>query len=532
LSVEAIESTPLPTQRQAITVAKAAGLIMAGQVASRLLGFARDAVTAALFGRTGATDAFFAAQTVSQTVYDLLVGTTITAALIPIFSEHADEDDLSELWRIASVIITLGVLLLSVMAAILIVFAPAVMGITVNFSQGTDQQLAVQLARIVMPSFIFLGLSGIVTSLLYSMRNFMYSAFCVAALNGAVVLSAVLFHRQLGVASLAAGMVAGSLLMLLLQLPPLVRARMRFRFSLNLRHPEVRRIGKLCLPVAGFMFVTIVQIIIDRRLASQTGAGNISAMQYATKIVQLPLGLISTALGVAILPTLSRHALQPGLEQYKAVLSRGLKFVLALIVPMTVLVLALNNQVLALVYQHGQYTAADRQVTSLALYLYAPELPFAAMDYLLIAAFYAMKNTLVPAAIGALGVAIYLVIALPLVGTLGFPALVIANTMKDSLHGLILLVLLWRQVGGLRGYTLGESALKLAAAGAAMAVAALVGAHVIGSVTSLDTFSGQVLQLAVAGAVGLAVYVGAAAAMRVDEVNMAWKFLTARLRPA
>ncbi|MBV8087671.1 MAG: murein biosynthesis integral membrane protein MurJ, partial [Chloroflexi bacterium] len=307
---------------------------MAGQIASRVLGFARDAVTAALFGRTGATDAFFAAQTVSQTMYDLLVGTTITAALIPIFSGHADEDDLTDLWHIASVVITIGILLLSAAAAVLVMFAPAVMGVTVDFTEGTDQQLAVQLARIVMPSFIFLGLSGIVTSLLYSMRNFVYSAFCVAALNGAVVISAVMFHRQLGVASLAAGMVTGSVAMVALQLPPLLKARMRFRLSLDLNHPEVRRIGKLCLPVVGFMFVTIAGIIIDRRLASQTGAGNISAMQYATKIVQLPLGLISTALGVAILPTLSRHANEPGREQYKAVLSRGLKLVLALILPM------------------------------------------------------------------------------------------------------------------------------------------------------------------------------------------------------
>src|SRR5581483_346822 len=154
--------------------------------------------------------------------------------------------------------------------------------------------------------------------------------------------------------------------------------------------------------------------------------------------VQLPLGLISTALGVAILPTLSRHALEPGLEQYKAVLSRGLKLVLALILPMTVAVLALNNQILAVVYQHGQYTAADRQVSAVALYLYAPELPFAAVDYLLISAFYALKNTFIPALVGVIGVGVYLLVAVPLVGRLGFPALVIANTLKDSLHGLIL----------------------------------------------------------------------------------------------
>jgi putative peptidoglycan lipid II flippase len=513
-------------------VAKAAGLIMAGQVASRVLGFARDAVTAALFGQTGATDAFFAAQTVSQTVYDLLVGTTITAALIPIFSQHADEEDLSELWRIASVVITLGALLLAGLAALLVIFAPEVMGVTVRFKDADNQQLAVELARIVMPSLIFLGLSGIVQSLLYSMRNFVYSAFCVAAFNGAVVASAIVLHRQLGVASLTAGMVAGSLIMLAIQLPPLVRVRMRFRPSLNLKHPEIRRIGKLYLPVAAGMVVTIAGIIVDRHLASQTGAGNLSAMQYATKIVQLPLGLISTALGVAILPTLSRHALEPGLEQYKAVLSRGLKFVLALILPMTVGVLALNHQILAVVYQHGQYSSADRQVTALALYLYAPELPFAAVDYLLISAFYALKNTLVPAAVGVIGVCIYLAVALPLVGALGFPALVIANTLKDSLHGVILLVLLWRLLGGLQGYTLPKSALKMALAGAAMAAVALASAGALGAVTSVETVSGQVAQLAVSGAAGLAAYVAAAAALRMDEVHMAWDTIRARLRPA
>jgi putative peptidoglycan lipid II flippase len=513
-------------------VAKAAGLIMAGQVASRVLGFARDAVTAALFGQTGATDAFFAAQTVSQTVYDLLVGTTITAALIPIFSQHADEEDLSELWRIASVVITLGALLLAGLAALLVIFAPQVMAVTVRFKDADNQQLAVELARIVMPSLIFLGLSGIVQSLLYSMRNFAYSAFCVAAFNGAVAASAILLHRQLGVASLTAGMVAGSLIMLALQLPPLVQVRLRFRPSLNLKHPEIRRIGKLYLPVAAGMVVTIAGIIVDRHLASQTGAGNLSAMQYATKIVQLPLGLISTALGVAILPTLSRHALEPGLEQYKAVLSRGLKFVLALILPMTVGVLALNHQILAVVYQHGQYSSADRQVTALALYLYAPELPFAAVDYLLISAFYALKNTLVPAAVGVIGVCIYLAVALPLVGALGFPALVIANTLKDSLHGVILLVLLWRLLGGLQGYTLPESALKMALAGAAMAAVALASAGALGAVTSVETVSGQVAQLVVSGATGLAAYVAAAAALRVDEVHMAWDTIRARLRPA
>src|SRR5205823_6628200 len=148
-------------------------------------------------------------------------------------------------------------------------------------------------------------------------------------------------------------------------------------------------------------------------------------------------------------PTLSRHALEPGLQQYKAVISRGLKFVFVLIVPMTVAVLTLNNQILAVVYQHGLYTASDRGLAALALYIYAPQLPFAAIDYLLISAFYALKNTLVPALLGVVGVLIYLAVALTLVSSFGFPALVLANTIQNSVHGIVLLVLLWRLLGGL-----------------------------------------------------------------------------------
>ncbi|MHB8619276.1 MAG: murein biosynthesis integral membrane protein MurJ [Chloroflexota bacterium] len=518
--------------RKPPTIARAATLIMAGQVASRVLGFARDVVTAALFGQTGATDAFFAAQTISGQVYNLLVGTTTTAALIPVFSEHADEHDRSELWHIASVIISLASLLLAGLAVLLIVFAPQVMAVTVHFPRAADQRLAVSLARLVMPSFVFLGLAGVVSSLLYAMRDFPFSAFSVAAFNGAVVVAALLFHRQIGVASLAGGMVVGSALMVAIQLPPLIRDRMRFRFSLDLKHPEVRRIGRLCVPVAAGMVVTIIGVIVDRNLASRTGSGSISAMQYATKIVHLPLGLISTALGVAILPTLSRHALQSGLEEYKAVLTRGIKLALAIVLPMTVAILTLNQQILALVYQHGQYTVSDRHVTALALYIYAPQLPFAAMDYLLISAFYALKNTLIPAALGAVGVGIYLLIALSLVGRLGMPALVLANTVQNSLHGVILLALLWRYVGGLRGYTLGKSIGRMLIAGAAMAAVCAGVAAALNQVVGLGSFGGQLAQLVVAGGLGLAAYVGVAVVLRVDEVTRGWRMVAQRLRPA
>ena len=511
-------------------VGGAAALILAGQLTGRLLGFVQESITAALFGQGGGTDAFFAAERISQQVYDLLVGSTITAALVPIFSQHADDRDRSTFWHLARVILTFGALLMIALAVLAVIFARQVVSVVVQFHDPATEQLAVSLARIVMPSFLFLGLSGIVASLLNSMRIFVYSGFVGAAMNATIVTTALVFHRPLGVASLAVGMLVGSALMVGLQLPALLHAGMRFRPSLDLRHPEVRRMGRLYLPVAVGMIATIVQAIVDSNLASRTGEGSISAMQYATKIIQLPLGLIAIALGTAILPTLSRHALDPDLAAYKAVLSRGIRLVLALILPMAALVLVLNNQVLALVYQHGRYTPADRQLTSLALYLYTPELPFAAVDTLLIAAFYAMKNTLVPALIGVLGVGVYLMIALSLVGRYGMPALVIANTAKDSMHGVVLMVLLWRAVRGLPGQGLATSTGKVLLAAAAAGLVALIATQAMGGDAGLGSLRGQLIALAVPAALGGLAYVACTTALGVDEVRLGWRMLLSRVR--
>jgi len=537
-------------------IATAASLIMLGNIASRLLGVVREQVIAALFGTTGTTDAFVAAATVPTMVYDLLIGGAISAALIPVFADYADKED--ELWRVASTVINLVLGVLVIAVAILVIFAPQLMGVLATGLPGEKQAQAVVLVRLVLPAVLFLGLSAITTALLYAQQRFALPAFAVALYNLGLIVVAVLFAGRLGVVSLALGLLVGAMAQVALQLPGL-RA-MRYSLRLELNHPGVRQILALYAPVALGLLVTQAQVVIDRHLASQTGEGSMATMRFATTLVQFPLGLVGTAMSLAILPTLARYATRftgnqgSGIresgnqgdskfefrnsnfsssapaEDFKRTLATGLKLTLLLILPATVGLVVLRLPLIELLFQHGVFGAASTQRTALAFLCYSPSIPFAAIDLLLVAAFYARKNTLVPALyVASFGVLVYLVVALSLIGPLGMPGLVLANSAYWTAHAIVLFGLLWREIGGLRGYGLARAAIKTLAAALVMGVAVAVVGPLLGRWLPLGGLSGVAVWLAVATAVGVVVYTAAVAMLRVEEAGAMVAMVRGRL---
>jgi putative peptidoglycan lipid II flippase len=526
-------------------IATAAGLIMLGNIASRLLGVVREQVIAALFGTTGTTDAFVAAATVPTMVYDLLIGGAISAALIPVFADYADRQD--ELWRVASTVINLVLGVLVIAVAVLVIFAPQLMGVLATGLPAEKQAQAVLLVRLVLPAVLFLGLSAVTTALLYAQQRFALPAFAVALYNLGLIVVAVLFAGRLGVVSLALGLLVGALAQVALQLPGL-RA-MRYSLRLELNHPGVRQILALYAPVALGLLVTQAQVVIDRHLASQTGEGSMATMRFATTLVQFPLGLVGTAMSLAILPTLARYATRAkgnqeagsresgnqgnskfeirnsdfcssALDDFKRTLATGLKLTLLLILPATVGLVVLRLPLIELLFQHGVFGAASTQRTALAFLCYSPSIPFAAIDLLLVAAFYARKNTLVPALyVASFGVLIYLAVALSLIGPLGMPGLVLANSAYWTAHAIVLFGLLWREIGGLWGYGLARAAIKTLVAALVMGVTVAAVGPLLGRWLPLAGLRGVAVWLGVATALGIVVYAAAVALLRVEEAG-------------
>src|SRR5215213_11221527 len=235
-------------------VVVAATLIAIGNIASRVLGLARESVIAGLFGAGAAVDAFTAASTIPTTLYDLLINGAISAALVPVFSEYAEGEE-REFWHVASTIINLALLVMAAVVALLIWLAPQVVGVLASGFRADIRDQATQMVRLLLPAAIFMGLSGLITALLYARQRFLLPAFTASAYNLGIILGAALLTPLLGPLSLVVGVLVGALLQVLLQLPGLRnpdgrKGGMAYQPVLDLRHPGVRRILRLYAPVS------------------------------------------------------------------------------------------------------------------------------------------------------------------------------------------------------------------------------------------------------------------------------------------
>jgi putative peptidoglycan lipid II flippase len=306
-------------------------------------------------------------------------------------------------------------------------------------------------------------------------------------------------------------------LQLALQLPDLFRARIGIR--LGLRHPALRRIWRLYLPILFGLLVSQIQVIIDRRLASGTGEQSLAWMRDATTLFQLPHGLVAVAISLAALPMLSQYYAAGDETSFRQTLGRGLRAVLLLIVPATIGLFVLGQPIVELIFQRGEFMPSDTTQVVRALNLYLIGLIPASIDWLLNYSFYARNNTLTPALVGVASVGIYLVVALSLVRPFGYLGLVLADSVKHTGHFLIMLVLVRRQLGSLRDLRGGVTALRTLAASAIMAVIVLLVMRLLEAVVP-GGFEGNLVIVLVAGLASAVAYLLVVSRLGVEEAGM------------
>ncbi len=444
------------------TVARATAIIAFGNITSRVLGLARETILSYLFGASVAVDAFKIATIVPRGLYDLLIGGHVNSALVPVLSEYAEKEDKDNLWRLISALLSMAVIGMVLLVVAIELAAPSI--IRVIASDETTPEIldeATYLLRITAPALFFLSLFAVLSSLLYALRRFTWPTFAASAFNLTVVLVTTVFAGQIGITAAALGWLLGAMVQLAIQWPGL--------YGINLKiyavwkHPGVRTIALLYAPV---MFSLVLDVLINRpfsyNLASRTGEGGISYMEWATTLVQFPQGLVATAVSVAVLPTLARQATYKaeGLAEFKETLALGLRLSLALIIPATISLIVFAVPIVALVFEHGEFLHADTLITAKALRLYMLGLPFAAIDLLLVYAFYARQDTLTPAAIGVVSLVAYMVTVLILIDSAGLYALMIADSVKHFIHASISAWLLMRRIGGLSHKRIVETATK------------------------------------------------------------------------
>jgi putative peptidoglycan lipid II flippase len=524
------EPTPIPVPSPAEaepSLARSASIIAFGNIVSRLLGLGRETTIAYFFGASGLVSAFQAASTIPTMIFDLLVGGMLSAALVPVFSDYARPERRREFGQVVGTVLSVIGLVVAGLVVVIMALAEPLARLVAGGLPPELLDVTANLLRIMTPAVWFLAVSGVVTGTLFALKRFTFPAFAAAVYNLGIIVAALLFQERFGIYSLAIGVLLGSVLQLVLQVPDLVRARVVV--SIGLRHPALRRIWLLYLPILFGLLVSQVQVIIDRRLASGTGEQSLAWMRDATTLFQLPHGLVAVAISLAALPALAQFYAAGNESDFRATLGRGLRTVLLLITPATVGLWVLGTPIVQLIFQRGAFMPSDTAAVVLALNLYLLGLIPASLDWLLNYTFYARNDTLTPAIVGVVSVGIYLVFALLLVKPFGYLGLVFADSMKHTGHFILMWLLLRRRLGDLRDLQAGVTALRTLAASAVMALGLLLLVALVQPRLSIG-FTGNLLLVTVAGGLGAAVYLLVVSRLGVLEAGIVVERFARRLR--
>ncbi len=528
------------------SVVGASSILALGNIGSRVLGLAREMVLTFLFGASAVVDAFQVATVVIRAIYDLLIGGHVNGALVPVLSDVFTLQGKQELWRVVSILMSLVVTLLTGLVLLVSLFAPQIVHLTAGGASEQTLTLAVDLLRLTAPALVFMALFAVFSAALYASKQFFMPAFAGVIFNGSIVLCALLLTPPYvlnaewfsspasanafqpfflvrpndAIVAVAIGWICGAVLQMLAQVWGLREARLRFTF--NWRHSALRHIALLYAPV---MLSLVLDTLIARpysyNLASQTGEGSIAYMNWATTLIQFPQGLVATAISVAILPTLAgQAAVLPIVSRaFKDTLGLGLRLTITLILPATAALTVLAVPIIQLLFENGAFTAQDTAITAQVLRLYLIGLPFAAVDLLLVYAFYARKDTLTPTLIGVFSLLVYMLTAYLLLPALGLYSLMIADSVKHITHASISALILQRRLEGLQQLGLLRTLFKTTVAALLMALAARGALLWLYQHVGAGTLLQELVIVVAAGGVCVVVFSVSAYVLRIEEFH-------------
>lgn len=502
-------------------IARAAGVVMALFVLSRLLGLVRQMVISALFGTSRALDAYLTAARIPEMIFLLVAGGALGSAFIPTFADYLAVEDRVGAWRLASAVVNLALIVMTVVAGLMALFSPTLVRTVIapGFDPG-QQELTVRLLRLMLVSSVIFGASGVVMGILNAHQHFLLPALAPSVYNLAIICGALLLGPRFDVVGMAIGVVVGSALHLLVQVPQLLRYGARYIPVLGLEMPGVREVGRLMAPRVLGTAVAQLNLVINNSLASGMGAGAVSAINYAWLLMLMPQGVFAQALGTAAFPTLAEQAARGEEAEMRSTLSSTLRAIFSLSIPATVGMMVLGQPLVRLLFERGAFEVSSTIAVTWALVFYALGLTGYAGLEIVARAFYALHDTATPVWVGAIAVALNVALSLTLPGlfeSVGWPSfagLALANSVAMLVQLAALVVLIEQRMGGLQRRRMLTTIMKSGLAALAM------GAVLIGWRTMLSTV-GTLLVGGGGVALGVAVYLVTASLLQAEELRTA-----------
>ena len=514
------------SKQEGDSVARSALIVMIAMVVSRFLGYIRDVIIYAQIGQNSYTDAYNAAFKIPDCIYMILVGGALSAAFIPVVSSYLARGEKENVWKFTSVVINFISCVMLVLVIVAFIFAPQFIGFYVSGFSPKILALTVVLTRVMLLQAVLMALAGICQGILQAFKIFTPSAVGSVIYNVGIILVGAIFSGIIekyfpgyGITAFSIGVVAGAFGNFIVQAQALRKVGMTYHFSLDLRNTGFRRMMLLMLPVFISLGATQINLFVNSGLASHLHAGLLSALNTAQRIMQLPISVFAVSIAMAVFPVLSREAALNQLDEFRKDFSYGIRTIMFIMIPFTVLLAVLGVPFVRFMYQVGKFNSQNTAAVAFALYFYSIGIFSQGCIQLQNRAFYAFQDTKKPVLVAVSGVVINLVLSFVLINYLQQGGLALAYSVASVCNTLFLFILLKKKMGHIGLWEIGGSVLKTliasVAAGAAAFGVAWGSEALIGVASKLT----QLIQLGAGGCVGLAVFFAVAKWMKMPEIE-------------
>ena len=507
---------------------------MGAMVLSQIAGLVSTSLVGSTFGSGIESEAYFAGNRFAEILFNLMAGGALGSAFIPTFTGLLAGEQRIRAWKLASSIANLVLLVMTVVSILSWVFANQI--VQYVLAPGFDPQkaqLTAQMLRIQLPSAIIFGISGLAMGILNAHQRFLLPALAPAMYRLGIIFGTLVLSKSMGIAGVAWGVVIGSGLHLLVQLPQLIRLPNRtYTLSLGLDSPEVREVGRLMAPRLLGVAVVQLNFWLNTFLASYQPEGSLAAITYAFPLMIMPEAAIAQSIAIAALPTFSAQVARSKLEEMRSSLAATLRGVLLLAMPASLGLIFLREPLVNLIYQRNAFTENSTQMVAWALLWYAAGLVGHSVVEIVSRAFYALHDTKTPVFVGVCAMGLNLVFSLLFtwvfaqVGWMPHGGLPLANSLATFLEMAALLVLMRKKLNGLFDKRILTMLLKAGLAVMGMCAALWVWLSLNPGGVLVTTLGGVIL--------GALVYLAMLALLRVEELQSGLgfirRFVTARIR--
>lgn len=460
-------------------IARSAGTVSIAVMCSRVLGLVREQAFAALFGAGYAYDSFVVAFRIPNLLRDLFGEGALSSAFVTVFSGYDSQKGEVETWKLANNVLSFFAVLVSLITLCGIVFAEPLIHLLVDaeFAQVAGKvELTRKLTVIMFPFLVFISLSAAVMGMLNTKGRFFVPAMASSFFNLGSIIGGVSLSLLLpkfgypAIMGMAIGTLIGGFLQLAGQLPSLFKVGFTFRPRIDLGDPGLKRILYLMVPAVIGLSATQINIFINTRFASSCIEGSVSWLNYAFRLVQLPIGVFGVAISIATLPVISRYAAMGDMDKLKETFASSLTMAFCLTIPASIGLWLLAEPIIQIIFQHGAFSSFDTVRTAEALRFYAVGLFAYSSVKIMVPVFFALNNSRLPVIASFLAVGANLVFVFLFIDAFQHKAIAMATSGAMICNFLFLSVMLYKKVKGYSLSYLGTSLIKIFAASVFMGV--------------------------------------------------------------